>query len=345
MSHLLLTKLWITSVPKIPDALRRDFFRLGYLPYVPLAFKARYIGWQQAPEKDPLYSLLTEAAEQVASKTLVALFLGEPGYPAQLTRLSDAPVALFVRGNAEALNQPQLAVVGSRRCSAHAAAVCRRWLPAVCHANIVITSGMALGVDGLAHEAALAAGGQTVAVMGSGIDYCYPPQHQALYQRIMQYGCIVSERLGKVPPRHFDFPRRNRIIAGLAASTLVVEARLRSGSLITADLAARFGREVLAVSASPLDAAALGCLELIRNGARPALSPDCLIESVLAQHQWDHQPTQQLLLALASGGVSSDELAHHTTLTMPDVIAELATLEAEGKVEHRSGLWFPTHMA
>ena len=344
MSHLLLTKLWISSVPKIPDALRRDFFRLGYLPYVPLAFKQRYLGWQRSPEEDPLYPLLSKAAEEIAGKTLSALFLGEPAYPSQLARLSDAPVALFVRGNPELLNLPQLAVVGSRRCSAHAAAVCRRWLPAVCQANIVITSGMALGVDGLAHQAALAAGGATIAVMGSGIDYCYPPQHQDLYQRIIQNGCLVSERLGNVPPRHFDFPRRNRIIAGLAASTLVVEARLRSGSLITADLAARFGREVLAVSASPLDAAALGCLELIRSGARPALSPDCLIESVLEQSHWNSQPTQQLLLALASGGVSSDELSDHTALTMPDVIAELATLEAEGKVEHRSGLWFPTHV-
>ncbi len=159
MSHSLLTKLWISSVPKIPDALRRDFFRLGYLPYVPLAFKARYRVWQQAPERDPLFPMLSSAVEEIASKALAALFLGEPRYPALLARLFDASVALFVRGNPELLGLPQLAVVGSRRCTNHAAVICRRWLATVCRANITITSGMALGVDRLAHEAALAAGG------------------------------------------------------------------------------------------------------------------------------------------------------------------------------------------
>lgn len=191
----------------------------------------------------------------------------DPAWPERLRVLPDPPALLHARGDHELLGAPQLAVVGARRASRRAL-LDARWLVAdLVAAGLVITSGLALGVDGAAHEAALAAGGGTVAVLGSGIDRVHPRRHRGLAEAVAARGLLLSEFGPGTPPLPAHFPRRNRIISGLALGVLVVEAGERSGSMITARLAAAQGRDVFAVPSVPRDAGAAGCLRLLREGA------------------------------------------------------------------------------
>ena len=188
-------------------------------------------------------------------------------WPERLRALADPPALLFLRGDAGLLAAPQLAVVGARRASRRALEDAR-WLVAdLASAGLVVTSGLALGVDGCAHQAALDAGGHTIAVLGSSLDRVYPSRHHALAAAVARQGLLVSEFVPGTPPLPEHFPRRNRIISGLALGVLVIEAGERSGSMITARLAATQGREVFAVPSVPRDRGAAGCLRLLREGA------------------------------------------------------------------------------
>ena len=205
-------------------------------------------------------------------------WLGEPDhalltfddvdFPPLLAEIPSAPAALFVAGDANLLWLPQIAIVGSRNASQNGIATARDFARALAVAGLAITSGLAEGIDGAAHGAALDAGGTTIAVLGTGIDIVYPPKHRELTTRILGKGVVISEFPPGTPghPRHF--PRRNRIIAGLALGTLVVEASLRSGSLITARNAAECGRDVFAIPGSIHNPLARGCHQLIRTGAK-----------------------------------------------------------------------------
>lgn len=189
-------------------------------------------------------------------------------FPPQLEHIPQPPAALFVAGDASVLLLPQVAVVGARAASASGLVHAARFARALVRGGFTITSGLADGVDGAAHGAALADGGATVAVMGTGPDLVYPRKHQALAQAIARQGALLSEFPPGTPARADHFPRRNRLIAGLALGTLVVEAGMRSGSLITARLAAEQGREVFALPGSIDHELARGCHRLIRDGAR-----------------------------------------------------------------------------
>ena len=172
-----------------------------------------------------------------------------PSFPQALAAIFDPPVGLFVRGDEEValLEQPAVAVVGARSCSSYGSSVARTLGRELAGAGLVVVSGLARGVDGEAHRGALEAGGTTIAVLGCGVERIYPAAHAELARRVMERGLIVSEYAPGVEPAPWRFPARNRIIAGLAAATVVVEARQRSGALITADLALEEGREVFAV--------------------------------------------------------------------------------------------------
>ena len=195
-------------------------------------------------------------------------------FPPQLEAIPDPPAALFVKGDASLLLRPQVAIVGARRAQAPGLANARRFAAALATGGLVVTSGMADGVDGAAHEAALDAGEPTIAVIGTGPDRVYPPKHHALARRIAAQGAIVSEYLPGVASQPSHFPQRNRIIAGLSLGVLVIEAGLRSGSLITARVAGEQGREVFALPGSIHNALAEGCHALIADGARLVQRPD-----------------------------------------------------------------------
>lgn len=219
-----------------------------------------------------------EAAERIGA---VPIFTIEPAYPAALAHVDVPPPLLYVKGRADLLNRDVCAIVGARNCSAAGTTLTRMFAARLGEAGYVVASGLARGVDGAAHDAALATG--TIAVLAGGPDFVYPPEHAALQERISVEGCLVSELPPGFQPRAQDFPRRNRIISGISLGVIVMEAAKRSGTLITARMAAEQGRLVLAVPGHPLDPRAEGTNGLIRNGATMVTSADEVLEALASQ--------------------------------------------------------------
>ncbi len=201
-------------------------------------------------------------------------------YPQRLREIGSAPPLLFCIGDVGLLEAPQLAIVGARSATAQGIENARAFAEALSHRGLVITSGLALGIDGAAHRGALAAGGGTIALCGTGLDRVYPSQHRDLAHAIGGHGLLVSEFLPGTPPKADHFPRRNRLISGLALGVLVVEAARESGSLITARLAGEQGREVFAIPGSIHNPLARGCHQLIRQGAKLVETVDDIFEEL-----------------------------------------------------------------
>ena len=253
--------------------------------------------------------------------------------PPLLASIHDPPVGLFVRGDAplELLEHPAVAIVGARACSGYGASVARSLAREVAAAGLVVVSGLARGVDGEAHRGALDAGGTTVAVLGCGIDRDYPAAHADLARRVAETGLIVSEYAPGVEPAPWRFPARNRIVAGLAGATVVVEARERSGALITADLALEEGREVFAVPGEITSALSAGTNGLLKLGAAPLTSAaDLGIEPAAPDTT---SPLLELLPATA------DELVRRTGRDAAGIARELVELELAGRVIARDGVY------
>ena len=272
------------SVRALSAAERRDWLRLARTENVgPVAFEqllARYGTAARALDALPELSrrggrikplsIPSEAqidGELEAGQALGARLLAacEPDYPRLLSATDPPPPLLWARGHAGLLNKPAVAIVGARIASAAGQRFARALAADLGRAGHVVVSGMARGIDGAAHEGSLPTG--TIAVLAGGVDEVYPPEHGELYERIVAQGCVISEREIGQRAQARDFPRRNRIISGLSLGVVVVEAELRSGSLITARLAGEQGREVFAVPGSPLDPRARGTNDLIRQGA------------------------------------------------------------------------------
>ena len=207
---------------------------------------------------------------------------GERGYPPLLAHMEAPPPLLAVRGEAALAEEPPVAIVGARRASANGRAIARTIAEKLARRGYVVVSGLALGIDAAAHEGALAQRGRTIAVMACGIDVAYPPGNAKLMEAIAERGLLVSEMPPGTAVRPELFPRRNRLVAGMSLGVVVVEAARRSGSLITARLAAEAGRHVMAVPGSPLDARAAGCNHLIREGATLVRHADD-VDEMLAQ--------------------------------------------------------------
>lgn len=282
---------------------------------------------------------------------------GDAGYPAQLAALTDPPPILFALGNIELLQTPQVAVVGSRHPTAAGRSLAARIASDLAGYGLTITSGLARGIDAAAHEAALANGGKTIAVCGTGLDICYPAQHRALFERIARDGLLVSEFAPGTPPRAAHFPQRNRVISGLARGVVVIEAAANSGSLITARHALAQGREVFAVPGSPLNPLAAGCLSLIRQGAAlvrdaadilpeigipmeknpDAYQPVDQTNNPSAKPAWLDKDYEMLLDALGFEPSTVDDLVGRTGLGAGSVASMLLILELEGRVEARPG--------
>jgi DNA processing protein len=265
--------------------------------------------------------------------------------PDLLRQIHDPPRTLFLRGAAEVevLGRPAVAIVGARACSTYGAQVARMLGRELAASGLVVVSGLARGVDGEAHRGALDAGGITVAVLGCGIDRDYPAAHTELARRICERGLVVSEYEPGVEPAPWRFPARNRIIAGLTAATVIVEARERSGALITADFALEDGREVFAVPGEITSMLSTGANRLLRQGATPLTSTEDVLELFgLSPAQRPQAPplsvaAAKLLERLADGAVSADELARATELEPGRLAAGLAELELGGLVAEAEG--------
>jgi DNA processing protein len=271
---------------------------------------------------------------------------GDPAYPARLAAIHDPPPGLFLRGNGplELLDGPCVAIVGARACSAYGTAVGLAFGRELAAAGVVVISGLARGVDAAAHRGALDAG-PTVAVLGCGIDRDYPRAHAGLAAELRRTGLVLSEYAPGVEPAPWRFPARNRIVAGLADATVVVEARERSGALITADLALDEGREVLAVPGEITSHLSHGTNALLRLGATPATcSGDVLAVLGLEPGRGPALPPLDGRLAavhaaVADAPAAADEIAARTGLPPGEVAASLAELELLGLVGEADGLY------
>lgn len=280
-----------------------------------------------------------------------------PAYPALLTQLRDAPIGLYVRGDPDVLCLPQLAMVGSRNPTPPGRDTAHEFAAHLAGCGLTITSGLANGIDTASHEGALAGGGTTVAVCGTGLDIQYPRSNAALADAIAAHGALLSEFATGTPPIKHNFPRRNRIICGLALGTLVVEAAVRSGSLITARLAAEQGREVFAIPGSIHNPLARGCHQLIRQGAKlvetaqdilAELGPlaGTLSEPARAGKSPDvsgnstsplDKEYEILLDALGFAPAGMDLLVQRTGLKADVVASMLLILELDGHIESYPG--------
>jgi DNA processing protein len=312
--------------------------------------------WLRTPDREQIESDLA----WLAADGHQLLTADSADFPPLLRDTPGAPAALFVDGDESALWRPQIAIVGSRSAGQGGIANAKNFARALCAAGFAITSGLAEGIDAAAHTAALDAGAITVAVLGTGPDLVYPVRHRELASRIAATGVLISEFPPGVPGRPENFPRRNRIIAGLALGTLIVEAGLRSGSLITARCATEQGRDVFAIPGSIHNPLARGCHQLIRQGAMLVETADEIIAALaplaarLGAHLRERLGTAEpesvsiapaardadyvkLLDALGHEALGIDALAERTALGAPALSSMLLLLELEGEVAAEGG--------
>jgi DNA processing protein len=287
-------------------------------------------------------------AELARLRTLGLRFLArsEPSFPQLLGAIHDPPPGLFLRGGAESalLARPAVAIVGARACSAYGRQIARSLGRDLGAAGLVVVSGLARGVDAEAHRGALEAAATTVAVLGCGIDRDYPAAHRELARQVADTGLIVSEYAPGVEPAPWRFPARNRIVAGLCAATIVVEARERSGALITADFALEEGREVFAVPGEITSSLSAGTNALLRLGATPLTSAQDVLESyglspAAAVAPELSETAARVLACVRERAAGADALARATELGAGEVAVALTELELAGAVREEDGVY------
>jgi DNA processing protein len=261
-----------------------------------------------------------------------------PGFPPLLRAIHDPPAGLFLRGESEpeVLARPAVAIVGARACSGYGASVARSLGRDLAAAGLVVVSGLARGIDAEAHRGALEGAAPTVAVLGCGIDRDYPAAHADLARRVAEAGLIVSEYAPGVEPAPWRFPARNRIVAGLCAATVVVEARERSGALITTDLALEEGREVFAVPGEITSSLSAGTNALLKLGAAPLTGAADILASFGIESEPAGSELSPLLELLPA---SADELVRKTGLGADEIARALVELELEGRVAVYDGVY------
>jgi DNA processing protein len=286
--------------------------------------------------------------DAMLEQSITPIVFGGDGYPARLAMIDDAPAMLYAKGNLAVLSEPQIAIVGSRNASPEALALAQAFAKELAVSGITITSGMALGVDGRAHCGAIAGGGDTCAVLGAGVDVVYPARHKSLAADIEAHGVLISEYLPTTQPRPGHFPKRNRIIAGLSCGVLVVEAALKSGSLITARLAMEYNRDVFAIPGSIHNPRARGCHWLIRQGAVLVETvADMLTElgsslgeyTIVKKSKESNSPAPKMSTTLACitaamgyNPISLDTLSERVAMPIYELSSHLLELELQGCV-------------
>ncbi len=332
------------------DGRLSELFRLGHAELGRLGLKPEQIEALQQPDQ-ALIDATLEWAESSPEHFLLGL--DDPRYPPLLRELTDAPPLLHARGRIDLLQQPQLAMVGSRNCTPGGARTARDFAGELARHGLVITSGLALGIDAEAHQGALDAGGGSIAVIGTGIDRIYPSRNKALAHRLAEEGLIVSEFPLGMPPGRDNFPRRNRVISGLSRATLVVEATRRSGSLITARCSIEQGRDVFAIPGSIHNPQAKGCHRLIREGAKlveevahildelapwleSAIEPEPAAAPAVQGGELEPE-YQQLLEQMGYDPVTLDQLAERSGLTVAELSSMLLRLELNDLIQTLPG--------
>jgi DNA processing protein len=285
--------------------------------------------------------------QRLAADSLRFVGRSAPDFPTPLLSIHDPPPGLFLRGRGEVslLAQNAVAIVGARSCSTYGSLVARSLGRDLAAAGVVVVSGMARGIDAEAHRGALEADGTTVAVLGCGIDRDYPAAHASLAREIAERGLVVSEYPPGLEPAPWRFPARNRIISGLARAVVVVEARERSGALITADLALEEGRDVLAVPGEITSSLSAGSNGLLRLGAHVLTTAQDVLELLgierpsVAEAPALDPTTRRVLHALREAAASADDIVRATTLPASDVGPALTRLELAGLVAEGDGLY------
>ena len=287
-----------------------------------------------------------EKVEKLGARYLV---LGQGLYPSLLAELDDAPPLLIVKGDVRLLGRPMVAIVGARNASAAACRFARSLAHDLGSNGLVVVSGLARGIDSAAHDGAIESG--TIGVIAGGIDVFYPPENKARQNAMFERGLVLAEMPPGIEPRARHFPYRNRIIAGISGGTIVVEAAPRSGSLITARLAAEAGREVMAIPGSPLDPRAQGCNQLIRDGATLVQNAADVIEAIqpsrtrFASPRFDYEPqaandeeaTDAVEALLGPSPVPVDELIRLSGASSGAVQMALLELDLAGRLERHAG--------
>ncbi|RQO37353.1 DNA-protecting protein DprA [Herminiimonas sp. KBW02] len=306
-----------------------------------------------APPSDTLIAQIARTQEWAAHSENHVCTLGDADYPQALLEIHDPPILLYAKGRIDLLNQPSVAIVGSRNASAQGISNAELFATALSTSGLTIISGLALGIDTAAHQGALEAlsnqpqAGSTIAVIGTGADIVYPARNRALAHQIAEHGCILSEYPLGMPAIASNFPRRNRIISGLARGVLVVEAALQSGSLITARMAAEQGRDMFAIPGSIHSPLAKGCHLLIKQGAKLVESAQDILEELeyastttlqpAATAPADDAPYAHVLQHMGYDAVDADTLAQRCQLDMAELHAHLLALELDGHAEMLAG--------
>jgi len=279
------------------------------------------------------------------------LTLEDPDYPPLLREIADPPLLLYVLGEKSSLTTLQLGIVGSRNPSYTGREIAHEFAYLLTQAGITITSGLATGIDTAAHEGALAADGPTIAVLGNGLEHIYPKQNKQLAAKIQEKGCLISEYPLDTPPHAAHFPQRNRIITGLSRGTLVVEAALKSGSLISARLALEQNRDVFAIPGSIRSGQSSGTLKLIQQGALCVTSPEDILEewhihphvvSNLLNRRTDQvlDPiSEQVIGCIENEGATIDQICVRSKLSAHLVAATVLALEIEGEIKQHQGVY------
>lgn len=351
--------LRLTTTPKVSAAaLRRLLAAFGSAQRVlaaPLGARKAVVGeaTAEALSREPaatsaLWATTLSWLEQSPTGMLRALIpLGDPRYPDALLHIADPPLLLHAEGRMSLLQSPAIAVVGSRHATPQGLAHAGEFAGELAGAGLTVVSGLALGVDGAAHAGALRHAASTVAVVGTGLDHVYPRRHTELAEHIRAEGLIISEHPLGTPPRGAHFPRRNRLIAGMTRGTLVVEAALSSGSLITARLASECGREVFAIPGSIHSPQSRGCHALLKQGAKLVETTADILEElnwtvpVPATRAAGRPPVHDALLdAIAHDPVDLDTLAARTGEPTHVLATRLLELEFEGRIARLPGQRF-----
>jgi DNA processing protein len=328
-----------------------DWLRRGDTPDI--VFRRLIAGCPRdaAGDTTSVRSLAADAIRRAGAASMTAVAWNAPSYPAALTTIADPPPVLWTRGRVGALSAPAVAIVGSRAASPYGLAVAERLAADLAASGLAIVSGLARGVDSAAHRGALSAGGVTVAVLGSGADVVYPPEHAPLAKAIDATGAVVSELVPGTAPRRWLFPLRNRIISGLSRGVVVIEASEKSGSLITARCALDQGRDVLAVPGNILSGRNRGAHALLRDGARIVESADDILEELGLNHgsrltggdatrlNASPAPAGDTVLACLVAGEASDldEISERSGLKTSRLLPRLFELELRGLVRRVGG--------
>jgi DNA processing protein len=309
--------------------------------------------WRDRPEeRETLHERARAAIERARAEQITPVVWSDPNYPAALTTIADPPAMFWVRGVVASLGAPSVAIVGARAASPYGLSVAERLASDLSAHGLTIVSGLARGVDSAAHRGALAAGGVTIGVLGSGIDVMYPAEHASLARQMEAAGAVVSEYAPGTPPLPHLFPLRNRIISGLSRAVVVIEAGEKSGSLITARCALEQGRDVLAVPGNVLSGRNRGAHGLLRDGAKIVESADDILEELGMPQRGDGRgltsmgtlpgsapaSADPILAALTPGEPADlDAIAERTGLSSARLLPRLFDLELQGAVARVGG--------